>query len=101
MALQSWVERRSKNPTDFRKCVFDSALLKTAEREFVWYFNVHHLVADGWSIGLAYRRVSELYERSLTGQLGEEPGSYPSFQSFIQEERAYRKSSEFVEASAY
>ena len=101
VTLQSWVEKRCEIPFDLGRRLFDSVLLKTSETEFVWFLNIHHLIVDGWSRSLIYRRVSELYERSLNGQsLGEAQGDL-SFQSFVQAEREYRRSNEYSEADVY
>jgi Condensation domain len=100
-ALKSWVDQRWEIPFDLAKRLFDSVLLKTAENEFVWFLNIHHLIVDGWSRALLYQHASDLYERSLKGQLDGTPESYPAFQSFVQEERAYRFSAEYAKASAY
>ena len=101
VTLQSWVDKRCELPFDLGERLFDSVLLKTSETEFVWFLNIHHLIVDGWSRSLLYRHVSELYERSLRGQpLGEAQGD-PSFRSFVQAEREYRRSNEYAEAGAY
>jgi amino acid adenylation domain-containing protein len=100
-ALQSWVRRRSAVPSDLEKCLFASALLKVSEKEFAWYFNLHHLIADGWSMSIIYRRLAELYERSVMGKLREAGFGYPSFQDYVKYEREYRHSSECLKAGAY
>ena len=51
------------------------SVLKThpKEREFVFYLNQHHLVTDGWSVMLIVQQLSELYERSMRGELDGPP----------------------------
>jgi len=99
--LQSWLRERLEIPFDLGKCLFDCVLVKTAEREFVWYLNVHHLITDGWSMALIYQRVLEMYDRSLKGQLAETDEHYPSYQGYVSNERRYRGSPEYVEAGIY
>jgi amino acid adenylation domain-containing protein len=99
--LQSWLRERWETPFELGKCLFDSVLLKTAEREFVWYLNLHHLITDGWSMALIYQRVLDMYDRSLKGQLTEAGEHYPPYQVYVSDERAYRASPEYVEAGTY
>lgn len=37
-------------------------LLRLAEREHVWMLTMHHIITDGWSIGLFVRELTALYE---------------------------------------
>jgi amino acid adenylation domain-containing protein len=44
-----------------------SSLLRLGEEEHRWLLNVHHLVADGWSIGILINEVTALYSAYLRG----------------------------------
>lgn len=101
VTFRSWVRDRCENPFDLGERLFDSVLLKTAAKEFVWYLNLHHLISDGWTFALIYDHVSQLYGRSLRGQLKEVAEDHPTFQSYLQDERAHRGSTEYAEASSY
>ena len=40
-------------------------LLKQSEEEYVWVLVMHHIVSDGWSMGVMYRELSELYNSEV------------------------------------
>ncbi|WP_163997839.1 non-ribosomal peptide synthase/polyketide synthase, partial [Pyxidicoccus caerfyrddinensis] len=59
-----------------------SALLKLSEREHVLVFIVHHIVSDGWSMGVMVRELAALYVAFSGGQpspLPELPVQYADF----------------------
>jgi len=43
-------------------------LLRVAEREYVLMVVLHHIIADGWSIGVLIRELKELYEACREGK---------------------------------
>src|SRR5215471_6289539 len=43
-------------------------LMRVGEEEYVALFTMHHIVSDGWSMGVLVREVSELYERMRGGE---------------------------------
>ncbi|MBR8835865.1 MAG: amino acid adenylation domain-containing protein [Stigonema ocellatum SAG 48.90 = DSM 106950] len=57
-------------------------LLWVSEQEYVVLFTMHHIVADGWSIGVLVREMATLYQAFCNGQpspLGELPIQYVDF----------------------
>ncbi|GAB3136681.1 non-ribosomal peptide synthetase [Micromonospora sonneratiae] len=59
-----------------------SSLIRLAEDEHRWLLNVHHMVADGWSIGILIGEVTTLYgayARGGTNPLPELPVQYPDY----------------------
>jgi len=49
-------------------------LFQTKEEELVVYINIHHIVADAWSLGVLFKDVEKIYEGLLTnGATGLEP----------------------------
>jgi amino acid adenylation domain-containing protein/non-ribosomal peptide synthase protein (TIGR01720 family) len=98
--FQAWVSKRSQVPFDFEKCLFDCVLIKLSDNKFVWYINLHQIIADGLSFSLIFRHVSILYERFLKGQW-QETLKLPQFQDYIDYERAYRGSSRYFKAKTY
>jgi len=97
---QKWVQERCRMPLDISKCVFDSALIKLSAEEYLWYLNVHHLVADAWASALIARLVSDFYQRSREGKLDQQ-SEIPLFQDYVDYERQYLSSPESQEAQAY
>jgi GNAT superfamily N-acetyltransferase len=71
-------------------CPFDLAgdfllrtrLLRLGEQEHVLLLTTHHIVADGWSVGLLFSKLASLYEAFRAGRsspLPELPIQYPDF----------------------
>jgi len=57
-------------------------LLRLAEQEHVLLLTLHHIVSDGWSMGVLFRELSVLYEAISNGKpspLAELPLQYPDF----------------------
>jgi len=98
--FQRWLDQRCAISFNLEERLFDTALVKIATDQYIWYLNLHHTITDGWSISLIYRRVTDFYERSLKGQLAEIP-ALPSFQDYIKYERAYRRSDRDKKAEVY
>ena len=48
-------------------------LLCLDEREHVVFFNLHHIVSDGWSVGILVRELSALYAAHATGKAAVTP----------------------------
>ena len=102
-AALAWVRGRSQVPLDIAVRPFEAALLKLADDRYIWYFNQHHLVADGWSAVLAFEYTATLYQR-----LGESGTAgtleLPQFQDLVARERenygseAYRRSKAYWQA---
>ena len=62
--------------------LFRVRLLQTGEREFILLVVLHHIVGDGWSMGVLAREFSQLYEAHITGctvALPELPIQYVDF----------------------
>ncbi|MEA2691482.1 MAG: hypothetical protein QOJ16_869, partial [Acidobacteriota bacterium] len=58
----------ARRPFDLaRGPLLRATLLRSGEEEHVLLFNFHHIVGDGWSIGLLVREVSALYEALRLG----------------------------------
>ncbi|WP_426159590.1 amino acid adenylation domain-containing protein [Pseudomonas sp. TSRC2-2] len=44
-----------------------ASLLRLAEDEYLWLYSVHHIIADGWSMGVILHEVATLYGDYLRG----------------------------------
>jgi hypothetical protein len=59
-----------------------ATLLRLGEKDHVLLLTMHHIVSDGWSMGVLFREVSVLYEAFATGEpspLSELPIQYADF----------------------
>src|SRR5206468_2070199 len=57
-------------------------LLRLSEEEHILLVTMHHIVTDGWSIGVFHRELSELYRAFLAGEpspLADLPIQYTDF----------------------
>ena len=100
MRARTWIAGRCETPLDWHRALYQSTLIKIGPKYFVWYLNVHHMIFDGWSFELIYRRMAELYRASLEGHLPER-ADLPAFADYQVYERAYRRSSRHRKAEAY
>jgi amino acid adenylation domain-containing protein len=91
---------RCKGDFDISERLFDSVLMKVSEEKFIWYLNEHQINADAVSASLIFHLMSELYGRSLKGELPETL-DLPPFQDYVDYERAYRSSPEFRRVESY
>ncbi|HYT87749.1 MAG TPA: amino acid adenylation domain-containing protein [Gemmataceae bacterium] len=60
-------------------------LLRHGPQEHVLFLTMHHIITDGWSMGLLFRDLSELYGRAATGkpvELPPLPVQYTDFSSW-------------------
>ncbi|HWO43962.1 MAG TPA: condensation domain-containing protein, partial [Candidatus Eisenbacteria bacterium] len=99
-AFDAWLENRRRLRFDLSERLLDSALVKIGDATFVWYLNLHHIIVDGWSIGLIFRRVADLYALSLQGRLPERI-DLPPYRDYLEYERKHRQSRAYAEAKAH
>ncbi|MDT7827318.1 amino acid adenylation domain-containing protein [Pricia sp. S334] len=85
--ISKWLLQRSQLPLVLSDRVFDSALLKIDENRYVWYLNMHHLVTDGVSRKIVFKRMSSLYA-ALLNETTVTPGAdIPSFLEYVEAEQ--------------
>ena len=65
--------------------LFRAALARLGQQEHILLFTVHHIISDGWSIGVLIRELATLYEAFSNGKpspLPELPVQYADFASW-------------------
>ena len=87
------IREHSQMVFDLEKRLFDAAVLKVAEQEFIIYISHHQIIGDAWASYLIYRRLSELYEAPEV--------DCPPFQRYVDYERENRGSSRYQKSAAY
>jgi amino acid adenylation domain-containing protein/non-ribosomal peptide synthase protein (TIGR01720 family) len=95
--FRNWLDQRSKFCFNLTEILFDSALIRMAADQYIWYLNQHHLMTDVWSSTLVYRRMAELYGMALSGCLAE-ASMGPAFQNYVEYEHAFSQSRQYVKA---
>ncbi|MEQ5842845.1 amino acid adenylation domain-containing protein [Paraburkholderia acidicola] len=79
--------------------LFRFELLKLNDTRFYFTLNFHHLIVDGWAIGMLVDSLGKLYSAL---EANEEPAlDAPSYIEFIDQDRAFRDSPQFERQRAY
>ena len=68
-----------------RDSLFRTHLITTGPGRHVLLLQIHHLISDGWSIGVLYRDLSELYHAAVNGDPPRLPVLPTSFASFCRQ----------------
>ncbi|MFL6253470.1 MAG: amino acid adenylation domain-containing protein [Pyrinomonadaceae bacterium] len=87
--VQDAAVRASRTPFDLTRApLLRASLLHTNEDEHVLLLTLHHIVSDGWSMGVLIRELSTLYAHYTSGQpspLAELPVQYADFAAWQRE----------------
>ncbi|WP_164021812.1 non-ribosomal peptide synthetase, partial [Pyxidicoccus trucidator] len=68
-SLQRLVEHESLQPFDLRAGpLWRVVLVRLSEQEHALLITLHHVIADGWSMGVLFGELSKLYTAHATGQ---------------------------------
>lgn len=72
--LQELASRQSRRAFDLTEVpLLRVSLLQLSDGDHVVLLTVHHIISDGWSVGLLIREVAELYEAFSTGSASSLP----------------------------
>ncbi|NWC11126.1 non-ribosomal peptide synthetase [Pseudomonas agarici] len=89
-AALALLEQRLEAPfTLIGRPLFRFELVKVSDARFYFTLNFHHLIVDGWAIGLLVESLSTLYSEAQT-QDQAEPA--PSYRDFIAQDQAFEHS---------
>ena len=88
--IKKRLSNRAQRNFDVSKPLFDAVLLKQSDAKYIWYFNQHHLITDGWSVTVLYKKMGELYGQSINGKLSEATSlpPYEKYRNYEQKSRA-------------
>ena len=64
----TWLRERKMAIIDLARCSYESVLIKISDVKSIWYLNQHHMLVDANSFSVIFRRMKEIYERSLKGK---------------------------------
>ena len=96
-AARVWEKQHARKLFCLEERLFESALLKLADNQFVWFLNQHHLITDGWSTAVIYRRMADFYRRVM--QKNSEPiPAFPAYQHYVQYETTFQQSPSYKKA---
>lgn len=81
--LHKLVSAEAIKPFDLSRLpLIRARLFKLHETEHILFLNIHHIVADGWSLGLLFNELSTLYDAATGGgerRLPDPPLQYADF----------------------
>jgi amino acid adenylation domain-containing protein len=80
--------------------LFKTALLKLTADRFLLTFIAHHIVCDGWSIGIMMQDLSKLYNAYANHQ-AVDLATAPTFSDYAAELLKFEQSPEYKETEAY
>ncbi|MCV3216977.1 amino acid adenylation domain-containing protein [Plectonema radiosum NIES-515] len=67
--VQRWVAQESQYPFDLEHdSLLRVTLLRTAPEEHYLLLTIHHIVSDGWSMGIFMKELSALYKAFIKGE---------------------------------
>jgi len=72
--------------------LFRTHLIRLGEHRHVLLLQIHHFVSDGWSIGVLYRDLAELYNAARTGRPADLPALPRTFAAVSRDMRTERRS---------
>ena len=93
--VEKWAHERGQQKLDISERCFESVLIKLSDNKFTWFINQHHLITDGWAMTVLFRKMMELYQGSLNGQLETVP-SLPQFRQYVEHEKLLEEKDEKV-----
>ncbi|MEM9821530.1 MAG: amino acid adenylation domain-containing protein, partial [Bacteroidota bacterium] len=67
--LQAYWRQDNQKNFDLRNApLLRAALLRVTDRDYVFYYNMHHIISDGWSMGVLANDVLTHYEAYVKGE---------------------------------
>ncbi|HLU88646.1 MAG TPA: condensation domain-containing protein, partial [Cyclobacteriaceae bacterium] len=80
--------------------LFKATLLKLGEQEYHFTFTAHHIIIDGWSIGLIMEELGTLYSDIVQGKEPDLPDPYP-YSDYANEQREFLNSEAYKEVENF
>src|ERR1051326_8102653 len=69
LKVSAWAEEDARRPFDLTKGpLLRANLLRLGETEHVLLLTIHHIISDGWSVGVFVRELAALYEAYTAGR---------------------------------
>ncbi|MED4570437.1 amino acid adenylation domain-containing protein [Brevibacillus agri] len=95
------LEEQNATPFDFAQPLFRMELHRLAANEHRLYVNMHHIISDGWSVGLFFRELMALYERIRSKQPVQLPAVTLPYSDWVEQEKKWLASEEFRHMERY
>ncbi len=90
--LQRRLQAESRRPFDFsRDLLLRVMVVRSADREHTLLLTMHHIISDGWSLGILFREMAALYTAYRTNQPAALPELPLQFADYALWEREHLK----------
>jgi acyl transferase domain-containing protein/NRPS condensation-like uncharacterized protein len=99
--VENLIKVDSDRPFDFTRPLFRAAAYKLAEAEFYVSLNLHHLIADGWSVAMFWGELQTLYDAYLKGEELDLAPIELEFADFVADQKQWLNSSECGQMEKY
>jgi len=85
-----WAEAEARQPFDLQRGpLLRATLLRLAETEHIVLLTLHHIIADGWSMGVLVRELAQLYHAFVHNQPSPLPDLPVQYVDFVAWQHAY------------
>jgi len=99
--IEQWLQAEEKRPFDLEEGpLLRACLLKLEEEDHLLVMTAHHLVTDGWSIGVILKEVGSFYSAECEGRTARLPRPV-QFREFVERQNAESRRTGMNEAEAY
>jgi amino acid adenylation domain-containing protein/non-ribosomal peptide synthase protein (TIGR01720 family) len=94
--------QEARRPFDLRKVpLIRTTLLQTDDNKFIFLLTLHHIICDGWSMGIFFDELSEIYESFALGQSSPLPELTVQYADYTVSQREWLQSPQGKERLAY
>jgi polyketide synthase PksJ len=98
---QQFVREDSVKPFDLEKGPLFRAAIIELEEEYVFYFNLHHIISDGWSRGVIHNDILMSYTALLVGETPSLPELRIQYKDFTHWQLNKLQNGEYDEARQF
>lgn len=96
------IQEEARRPFDLeRGLLFRAALLRLNEAEHVLLLNMHHIVFDGWSLGVLLRELRALYQARINGEAPPLPALPIQYADFVTWQREHLRGEQLEKHLSY
>jgi hypothetical protein len=99
--VENLIKIDSDRPFDFSRPLFRAAVYKLAEAEFYVSLNLHHLIADGWSVAMFWNELQAVYDVCLRGEEVDLVPIELEYADFVADQKQWLNSSECGQMEKY
>ncbi|ASJ53861.1 hypothetical protein BP422_10085 [Brevibacillus formosus] len=95
------LDEQNATPFDFEQPLFRMELHRLDAVEHRICVNMHHIISDGWSVGLFFQELMELYEQIRSKRAIQLPTVPLQYANWVEQERRWLDSEEFQHMENY